>query len=257
MGLVLRKQARARVKLAPVGRALTNPEMANIRRWKRECVVFALPVFWRVSCSLLWFNLLLAFVAQCPADQQVMAKEDGSSAGLTVLRTESSVTLQTSVKALLIPDNVPGLELQFEFGFGTDELLSPGEIPDSFTVTLQDAPGANTVVLLTADAGGVIWAPPTPGGLFLAPETIARVPVSFPSLDPVLAQQTAYAVAVPVPLVFRGPVNLYFDLFDNLNATRSLGWHGEVTLVPEPRVCVTLCAGLVAVLLRRVLHNLN
>lgn len=223
----------------------------------QENRAFGLPAGGGERRRLFLFNFLLAALLHCLAGRQVAGQGNVGVPGLTVLRTEVGATLQTSLQPLLIPDTVPGLELRFEFGFSTDELLSPGQISDSFTVTLQDAAAANMVVLLTADAGGVIWAPPTPGGLFLAPEAIAGVPVSFPSLDPILAWQTAYAVAVPIPPVFTGPANLYFDLFDNLNGTRSLGWHSAVELVPEPRVCTALCAGLVAVFLMRVLRRLN
>lgn len=231
--------------------------MVDSHRPVRENVAFAVLAFWGVRCRVFWFNFLLVVLLHCSAGEQVFGQGNLGAPGLTVLRTGLGPTLQTSVQPLFVPDNVLGLELQFEFGFGTDELLTPGEISDSFTVTLQDASAANTVVLLTADAGGVIWAPPTPGGLVLAPESIARVPVSFPSLDPILARQTAYAVAVPIPPVFTGTVSLYFDLFDNLNATRSLGWHSAVALVPEPRVCTALCVGLVAAFLQRILRRMN
>ncbi len=173
--------------------------------------------------------------------------------GLTVLTTGRGEPLQTSLQPLFVSGNISGLELQFEFGFGTDEVLSPGEISDSFTVTIQDAAFTTTAVILVADAGGVTWAPPTPGALFLAPETIVRVPIAFPKFETVLAHQTAYAVAVPIPSAFSGAVVVYFDLFDNLNATRSLGWHSPVIVVPEPCTAPLMTAGLVVLLLRRVL----
>jgi hypothetical protein len=135
--------------------------------------------------------------------------------------------------------------LLFEFGFGTDEVISPGAILDSFTVTVQDAAMLNTLVLLTADASGLVWAPPTPGGVVIPPDTVLRSSIPFPSLQPVLANQSAFAVTVPLPTVFTGTVNVHFDLFDNLNATASLGWYRGV-IIPEPGTWALLVVGLLA-----------
>lgn len=194
--------------------------------------------------------LVVALTLTC-AGALVFGQGNLDPPGLTVLRTGSGEPLQTSVQTLMIPGNVPGLELWFEFGFATDELLLPGEISDSYTVTVQDTVTADTLILLTSDAGGVVWAPPTPGCTFLPPETVMHAPIEFPSIDPVMANQTAFAVRVKVPSTLAGPVNVYFDLFDNLNSTDSLGWHGPVVLVPEPRIWLVLSVGLLVLFVRR------
>jgi hypothetical protein len=108
----------------------------------------------------------------------------------------------------------------------------------------------NSLLLLTADASGVVWAPTTPGGIVFPPDSILRSAVAFPSLQPVLANQTAFAVTVPLPTVFSGPVNVYFDLFDNLNPTPSLGWYRAV-VIPEPRTWALLVAGAVLIWMRK------
>ena len=163
--------------------------------------------------------------------------------GVTVLRTGGGVPLVTSSQGLQLASNALPTELYFEFGFATDETPAPGTIHDSFTVTVQDVAMMNTLLLLTADASGLVWAPTTPGGIVFPPDAIVRSAVPSPSLQPVLANQTAFAVTVPLPTVFSGPVNVYFDLFDNLNPTASLGWYRGV-IIPEPGTWALLVAGM-------------
>jgi hypothetical protein len=133
--------------------------------------------------------------------------------------------------------------LQFEFGFATDETPGPGNIFDSFTLTLQDNALNHTVVLLTADANGIVWAPPTPGTLFLDPNSITRSAISFPSLQPILAARSAFQVSVPMPAQFNGlTAKIFVDLFDNLDAVASQGYF-RVTAVPEPTVWMIVFVG--------------
>lgn len=162
--------------------------------------------------------------------------------GTLVLRTGQGMPVVTLVEPVLVPAQTPVM-LEFEFGFATDETPTPGETLDSFTVTVQDAAMIHTLILLTADASGIVWLPPTPGGLWIPPSLIFWRHVPFPSLQPVLAYQSAFAVSVPLPEVYSsGPVNVYFDLFDNLNPTPSLGWFRGVQ-VPEPSAWALLIAG--------------
>ena len=180
-----------------------------------------------------WFFVTLLAVKQFSLAQ-----------GIAVLRTGGGAPLVTSSQQLQVPTSPLPIQLSFEFGFGTDETVSPGALLDSFTVTVQDAAMLNTLVLLTADASGVVWAPPTPGGVAIAPNSILRSSIAFPSLQPVLADQSAFLVTVPLPAVFSGPVTVYFDLFDNLNPAASLGWYRGAA-IPEPATWALLAAGLV------------
>jgi hypothetical protein len=161
-----------------------------------------------------------------------------------VLRTGWGIPLTTEWQPLGLAPQMEGSQVQFHFGFSTDESFSPGQFFDSFTITLQDEATLSSVVYLTADAGGVTCAPFTPGGITLLPASIARTSISFPVLQPVLAYQNAYGVTAPVPSQFAGhPVTLYFDLFDNLDSTQSLGWFSDVSMVPEPGAGVLLAVG--------------
>jgi hypothetical protein len=159
------------------------------------------------------------------------------------LRTGGGSPLVTFTELVSVPSNALPSALSFEFGFGTDEVPSPGVFLDSFSVTVQDAARLNTLVLLTADGSGMVWAPPTPGGVGISPDAILRSSIPFPSLTPVTAQQTAFLVTVPLPTVFSGAVNVHFDLFDNLDSVASLGWYNRVR-VPEPGSWVLLGGGL-------------
>jgi hypothetical protein len=88
----------------------------------------------------------------------------------------------------------------------------------------------------------------------LPPDSILRSTIPFPSLQPVLANQAAFAVTVPLPTAFAGPVNVYFDLFDNLNPTPSLGWYRAV-VIPEPGTWALLSFGLLLVWMRKRLQH--
>ncbi len=169
---------------------------------------------------------------------------------LTVLNTGGGMPLVTASQQLQVPSSSVPVPLVFEFGFGTDETVSPGAFLDSFTITIQDAAMMTTLVLLTADASGIVWAPSTPGGVVMSPDLIVRNPVAFPSLQPVLANLSAFAVTVPLPTTFTGTVNVHFDLFDNLNSTASLGWY-RPAVIPEPSAWVLLVAGGLLVWLRQ------
>jgi hypothetical protein len=160
-----------------------------------------------------------------------------SAGGLTVLSTGGGQTLYSAHQSVFVPSEWAAPVLQFQFGFATDETWGPGQLLDSFTVTLQDEAGQRTEVFLTADASGVVWAPPTPGAALIDPDIIERSFIGGLSTQPALAHHLAHEVRVPLSIAFVDqPLRLYFDLFDNQNALASAGWFGKVTIVPEPPV---------------------
>jgi hypothetical protein len=181
------------------------------------------------------------------------AISQGSFQEITILQTPGTQSLTSQTRVIEVDAALALPLLQFTFGFATDETVVPGEIPDSFTVTLQDASLVSTMIFLTADVSGVAWAPPTPGTTPIAPESVLRSVTPFPaSLEPVLSLQFAYRVQAPLPSGFAGQtLSLHFDLFDNLNGVRSLGWFSDVSVVPEPRFLVPTMALLLLFLLRR------
>jgi len=130
--------------------------------------------------------------------------------------------------------NPTGSVLSFDFGFFTDEILTPGAFLDSFTITLQG--NSSTAVLVTADASGVVWAPPSPGANAISDAEISRMAVMPPGM---FGRGVAYSVDVPLPAEFNGTdVSIFFDLFDNQNSIGSTGWYfnPRISQVPEPQV---------------------
>jgi hypothetical protein len=166
--------------------------------------------------------------------------------------TGAGQVLVTETRSIFVDAGLQQPRLIFDFGFATDETPAPGAFLDSFTVTVQDSAQQFSAVYLTADATGVLWAPQTPGALQIDPASITANPLSYPSLQPVLANRTAFQVTAPIPSQFLGTtVNVFFDLFDNLDPTISQGWFSNLSAssVPEPQVWVLSLAG-AALLLR-------
>lgn len=160
--------------------------------------------------------------------------------------TGNGQSLVSEVQSILVESGLQQPRLVFDFGFATDETPAPGSFLDSFTVTLQDSAKSFSAVYLTADATGVAWAPPTPGALLVDPASITARPIAYPNLPPGLASQTAFEVSAPIPPQFLGnSVNLYFDLFDNLDSRISQGWFSGVNVVavPEPQALALLLVG--------------
>ena len=153
--------------------------------------------------------------------------------------------LVSDVRPLFVDASLVQPRLQFNFGFATDESFVPNSILDSFTVTIQSSNQLYTAVYLTADASGVVWAPATPGALVIDPATIDFQAIAYPSLQPVLVLQRAFQVSALIPSQFLGSsINVYFDLFDNLNPRASQAWFSDlrVTAAPGPQAWM-LAAG--------------
>jgi hypothetical protein len=177
---------------------------------------------------------VLALIVWVAVSAAVSARAQG---GTVVLRTGGGIPLLSTNQSLTVPSVVPDPRLQFDFGFSTDEVFGPGQFFDSFTVSLQETGGLQTVVVLVADISGLVIAPPTPGTIPLDPSSVTNTPIPFPSLEPMLATKMAFTVLVPLPppLAQALQLNVYFDLADNLDAVQSLGWFNNVTvIVPEP-----------------------
>jgi hypothetical protein len=121
---------------------------------------------------------------------------------------------------------------------------------------LQDPNQTLTAIYLTADASGVAWAPVTPGAWGLDPTSIRATALAYPSLQPVLNDQLAYQVSAAIPDQYKGHmVNVYFDLYDNLDARASQAWFGDlrVIMVPEAEVWrFWLLAGCLAGIAKRL-----
>lgn len=151
-----------------------------------------------------------------------------------VVRTGTVIPSTVLRTGLTVSEALP--QLQFRFGFGTDEEIEPEVFLDSVTGSLQSADSLTAVVILfTADRTGNIWAPNSPGAIFIEESAIQWQPTAFPKLEPQFKYQSSFEVVVTVPTELRNrSLNFSFDLFDNENSTPSLGWISEVAVVPEP-----------------------
>ena len=79
-----------------------------------------------------------------------------------------------------------------------------------------------------------------------------RQSVPFPSLQPIYSHQWSYKVTVPIPKQFSGQnVSVYFDLFDNGDQIRSVGWIDTISVVPEPGILVLGLLGSIALIARK------
>lgn len=122
-----------------------------------------------------------------------------------------------------------GARLSFEIGFGSDELIVPQFFSDSFSVSLYRPQADESLLLVTADAGGFRWAPANPGGIRADESSIRRSLLGDVfSLD---GFQSAWSYHVSVPWPSLSPATahvLLLDMFDNQNALASIGWIGSV-----------------------------
>jgi hypothetical protein len=168
-----------------------------------------------------------------------------------VLQTGGGQSLINS-QQLLQTGGVPNPAVFFDFGFFTDEIVAPGVFLDSFTVTIQDSSSA-VAVLVTADASGSLWAPLSPGAIFLSDFDIERKAFSPPTLDPIFGRGVGFSVGFLLPEEFTGPsVTVHFDLFDNQDGLMSGGWYSQphIESVPEPHSAWLLTFGLLMAGLR-------
>lgn len=188
---------------------------------------------------LLLLGLVLNTSAQGNSDYVVLQTGTGSP----LVSTQQAV----SIIGVVAP------AVAFDFGFYTEEVPTPDTFLDSFTVTIQDSLAA-TAIIVTADGSAVVWSPPTPGTIALPGSSILFISIPPPNVDPILAQAFGFNVTVLLPSEYTGPmITLYFDLFDNQNSLKSLGWFSRprVLAVPEPGCLQLLPLGLLVLTFRR------
>jgi hypothetical protein len=130
------------------------------------------------------------------------------------------------------------------FGFASDEVVSPGAFKDSFTVSVSGSLGI--YYLLTSDVNGLAWAPVTAGALLVDTNALSFEPATFAISSEGLPVLAAYSLRYTLPEAWQGvPLEVHFDLFDNLDTEKSLGY-GGVVVVPEPAFGTLLLLGVAA-----------
>jgi hypothetical protein len=192
-----------------------------------------------VNWIILGLTVLL-FAGECRVQAQ------GSFAPI-VLRTGAGQAIVSSLVTL--PPAGPNNFLSLEFGFSTTEVFGPGRIFDSFTVSVGRPGSLEVLILATLDASGAVFVPVSPGGINIDPATLTRTVTAFPPITPSYAAKLAYILSVPVGAELAGgPLTVYFDLFDNLDAEPSLGYFGQVSLIPEPPAWALCSVGVLLLL---------
>ncbi len=203
------------------------------------------------------FKYMRPIVVQCAAliASVLLIAGSGFAQGTSefeTLKTDATTPLISRQQSLAL-DGIVSPALSLNFGFVTDEKPVPNVFGDALTVTIQDIFG-NTVIIGTIDANGVVWLPLTPGTLQVPSASLQTTPVPPPSLTPVLGQGTGHHALLMLPDEITGPtLNVFFDLFNNLNAEASLAWFSdlEIVPVPEPGVITLAPLGLLFVLIFR------
>lgn len=154
---------------------------------------------------------------------------------LTVFRSSTNSSFLTLELPYVAPSADQRPRLLFEFGFSTEQRLLPITFLDSFSVTLQGTEASSSALLLTADAFGVAWAPPNPGGLPLDDSGLSYTNIPFASVDPILPWRFAFAVSYLLPpQLCDGPLSLFLDFLDTSSPLRSLAYVTRLLLQTSP-----------------------
>jgi hypothetical protein len=176
---------------------------------------------------------------------------------LAVLQTGGLEALVGQSWTLDYDTALPEHWLRFTFGFATEEQPNEGVILDALSAMLEGPGGEPIAVLLTGDASGMAWTPPTLGAVDLGPGAVRYQTASFPDFRPRLPVRSAYEVEVWLPPAFAsGSVRFDFQLFDAPNGQLSFAWCEPPTIVsvPEPSVLLLGLLGLLLLPLGRTLR---
>jgi hypothetical protein len=190
----------------------------------------------RFLCLSLLTWLAAAQLAAAPPGVALLsptsAPKSTPATDVIVLGTGGGWPLQRAGLVLDLPTNLASISLTFDFAFGTDETVVPGEFYDSFSVTLRSTDRSYVAALLTADLFGPAWSPPNPAGQAQT-NLLLFEPAAVSALLNHRATRFAYTVAVELPALLFGQMGaLSLSLFDNLDADASLGWVQNLSIGP-------------------------
>lgn len=200
-----------------------------------------------IAAVVAWLVLLIGFHTGTAA---IPVIELGNT-NVSALVTGGTSSLLSRVHVLDVDTNAPGGRIEFDFGFVTQEGANGSGFIDSVTLTLLDTNELSGVVLLVADANGVLWAPEVPGSIVLPSNHLIGSALELPEIRVGLSEfksQMAYHVSVRIPSALWAPkLKLALDLFDYPNGFDSVAWIGDFLFVPDPTLeCVPSPPGLVA-----------
>ena len=171
----------------------------------------------------------------------------GAVAQVVTVLTEDTLPAAESRQSVIGAPG-EGVYFQFDFGFGTSELPTPGELHDSITLILSGFLDRRDRVLATLDVFGLIEKPLVEGA-----GDFSTTPVEFrnASLDPLtpfrLAQQQAFTLRFPLPPDWQGRGELTAFLASNGDVFKSVGFVSVPSLVPEQHLVGMTLVGLLLV----------
>ena len=143
--------------------------------------------------------------------------------------------------------------LVFEIGFATAEAPAPGQLFDSFSVSLELPDGTEFTPLVTVDAFGLTIEPPAPGLPSAGEPPIMATPIASGIIDPPgTVIRFGYSLELTLPPLLRGqPLLADLAFFDNGDSRISAA-RFQVPSVPEPAEPALLILGVVLLIsLRR------
>jgi len=193
----------------------------------------------RRSDSAILGRLLLALTTALPA--LGMASMAAQAAAPTLLETGQGAALQRVTLPLTIPTNFASASLRFDFSFGTDEQIVPGEFLDSLTISLRTTNRAHVATVLTVDRFGVTWAPDGPAGVLNPDEDIQFEPASAHPASIQFLARAAYRVVIEIPAPFlQNPSVVVVSLFDNGNPDNSRAILNDLRVRPGTTTLLAL-----------------
>lgn len=160
----------------------------------------------------------------------------------TVILTED--TLPLPLARLPVVEAGPGTLFLVDFGFGTFEAPTPGELHDSLTLTLNGFSDGRERLLATVDVFGVTTPPLVEGtGNFTGSPIVVQERLAASILGLAWAHEGAYTLSFVIPGGWTGRGDLTGFLASNGDGLKSAGLLIQPRLVPEPGIVALTVAG--------------
>lgn len=166
-----------------------------------------------------------------------------------VMRTGTGTSLSSMSVNYTSSAVLSGVDrVALDFGFATQEQAQPGQILDSFTVSITGPNG--TGYLVTVDGSGTYWTPNVPGALPVSTSSLQWQTSPFLVSSQGYPNLASYALTYSLPSTWQSvPLTINFDLFDNQNNLGSLAYF--YLPVPEPGTAALILMGMLAWRFRR------
>lgn len=133
-----------------------------------------------------------------------------------------------------------GAALRIDIEFATAERVLPGEVIDSFTLTLRNASGSSLIPLVSVDAFGPAWLPASPGAPALVPQAWLQSELKANPREGYFLNTRWTAVFELPPSCLSQPLQLVASLFDNLDSQPSVAFIHDARVVSSLTLPIVL-----------------